>query len=82
MYAQQELREILAEALERLEPAFRIVVVLRDVENLSTSETAALLNLSVSAVKSWLMRARLELRERLNKCIKRPVLVATSVRNQ
>ena len=82
LYAQQELREILAEALERLEPAFRIVVVLRDVENLSTSETAALLNLSVSAVKSRLMRARLELRERLNKYFKRPVLVATSVRNQ
>ncbi len=82
LYAQQELREILAEALERLEPAFRSVFVLRDVEDLSTAETAALLNLSVSAVKSRLMRARLELRERLNKYFKRPVLVATSVRNQ
>ena len=82
LYAQQELREILAEALERLEPASRSVFVLRDVEDLSTAETAALLNLSVSAVKSRLMRARLELRERLNKYFMRPVLVATSVRNQ
>lgn len=82
LYAQQELREILAKALERLEPAFRSVFVLRDVEDLSTAETAALLNLSVSAVKSRLMRARLELRERLNKYFMRPVLVATSVRNQ
>lgn len=82
LYARRELQEILAKALERLEPASRSVFVLRDVENLSTSETAALLNLSVSAVKSRLMRARLELRERLNKYFKRPVLVATSVRNQ
>lgn len=70
-YAQRELQEILSEALAGLEPVFRTVVVLRDVENLSTEETAALLNLSVSAVKSRLLRGRLKLRQRLNKYFKR-----------
>ncbi len=65
-YARQELNDILAQALNELEPAFRIVVYLRDVESLSTEETAEMLNLSVPAVKSRLLRGRLKLRERLN----------------
>ena len=64
-YARQELQEILAAALAELEPAFRAVVYLRDVEDLSTEETAEMLNLSVPAVKSRLLRGRLKLRERL-----------------
>jgi RNA polymerase sigma-70 factor (ECF subfamily) len=40
---------------------------LRDVENLSTEETAEALGLSVPAVKSRLLRARLQLRERLSR---------------
>jgi RNA polymerase sigma-70 factor (ECF subfamily) len=43
------------------------VFVLRDVEGLSTEETAAALDLSVPAVKSRLLRARLQLRERLGR---------------
>ena len=70
-YAQRELQEILGEALAGLEPAFRTVVVLRDVEDLSSEETAAVLNLSVPAVKSRLLRGRLKLRQRLNKYFKR-----------
>jgi len=57
--------------LERLEPQFRVVFVLRDVENFSTEETATMLGMSVPAVKSRLLRARLRLRERLNKCFKK-----------
>ena len=49
---------------------FRTVFVLRDVEGLSTEETAEALNLSIPAVKSRLLRARLQLRERLNKYFK------------
>jgi RNA polymerase sigma-70 factor, ECF subfamily len=45
--------------------------VLRDVENFSTEETARMLGLSVPAVKSRLLRARLKLRELLNKYFKR-----------
>lgn len=70
-YAKVELQNILNQAIEGLEPAFRTVFVLRDVEDFSTEETAQLLNLSVPAVKSRLLRARLKLRQRLNKYFQR-----------
>ena len=41
------------------------MLVLRDVEELSTQETADALGISISAVKSRLLRARLKLREKL-----------------
>ena len=66
-YAQEEMRRILEEAVEKLEPDFRVVFVLRDMEELSTEDTANLLGLSVPAVKSRLLRARLKLRQRLNR---------------
>jgi RNA polymerase sigma-70 factor, ECF subfamily len=66
-YARVELQSILDAVIERLEPMYRAVFVLRDVENFSTEETAEMLKLSVPAVKSRLLRARLQLRERLNK---------------
>jgi RNA polymerase sigma-70 factor (ECF subfamily) len=70
-YSQDELRGILEKAIDSLRPAFRTVFVLRDVEELSTEETAAALNLSVPAVKSRLLRARLQLREKLTRFFKR-----------
>ena len=69
-YAQTELAGILSGVIEKLEEEYRIVFVLRDVEELSTEETAELLNLSVPAVKSRLLRARLKLREKLNRYFK------------
>ena len=66
-FAQTEMREILSGALDKLEPDFRTVFVLRDVEELSTEETAKALGISVPAVKSRLLRARLKLREKLNR---------------
>src|SRR5271163_296413 len=66
-YNQSELREILSKTIQGLPPGFRTVFVLRDVEGLSTEETAAALELSVPAVKSRLLRARLQLRERLGR---------------
>ena len=65
-FAQTELQEILAGVIAQLDPPFRVVFLLRDVENLSTQETAELLGLSVPAVKSRLLRARLKLREKLD----------------
>lgn len=65
--AQTEMKEILTEAIETLEADFRIVFVLRDVEELSTEETAKLLGLSITATKSRLLRARLKLRQKLNR---------------
>src|SRR5213079_1065537 len=70
-YTQAELREILSKTIQGLPPGFRTVFVLRDVEGLSTEETAAALELSVPAVKSRLLRARLQLRERLTRYFQR-----------
>lgn len=70
-YSQAELHDILSRTINGLPAGFRTVFVLRDVEGLSTEETAEALNLSVPAVKSRLLRARLQLRERLNKYFKR-----------
>ena len=71
LYSQAELKDILSKTIQGLSPGFRTVFVLRDVEALSTEETAEALNLSIPAVKSRLLRARLQLRERLNKYFKR-----------
>ena len=70
-YSQEEWRKILDEAVESLKPDFRTVFVLRDIEELSTEETAETLGISVPAVKSRLLRARLALRERLTRQFKR-----------
>src|SRR5271166_5828846 len=66
-YAQTEIQGIVGDVIDRLEPEFRIVFLLRDFEELSTQETAEALGISVSAVKSRLLRARLKLREKLNR---------------
>lgn len=70
-FDQAELKEILTKTINGLPPSFRTVFVLRDVEGLSTEETAEALNLSIPAVKSRLLRARLQLRERLSKYFKK-----------
>jgi RNA polymerase sigma-70 factor (ECF subfamily) len=66
LYSRSELQEILRKALEELPLALRVVFVLRDVEVLSIKETAAALDLHPSAVKARLLRARLQLREKLS----------------
>ncbi len=71
LYSQSELRDILSKTIQGLPPSFRTVFVLRDVEGLSTEETAEALDLSIPAVKSRLLRARLQLRERLNRYFKK-----------
>jgi len=72
LYNQGELNEILGKTINGLPASFRTVFVLRDVEGLSTEETAEALDLSIPAVKSRLLRARLQLRERLNKYFRKP----------
>ncbi|GAC1420241.1 MAG: RNA polymerase sigma factor [Acidobacteriaceae bacterium] len=67
LYGQSELGDILRKTIQGLPPGFRTVFTLRDIENLSTEETAEALGLSVPAVKSRLLRARLQLRERLSR---------------
>lgn len=70
-YEQTELGEILSKVIGDLDPPFRIVFQLRDIEQLSTEETAEALGLSVPAVKSRLLRARLKLRQKLNQYFRR-----------
>src|SRR5262245_39987945 len=63
----QETREIMDEGIQRLPEELRTVFLLRDVEGLSNAEVAEVLQLSVAAVKSRLHRARIALRDRLNR---------------
>ncbi|MBX3400093.1 MAG: sigma-70 family RNA polymerase sigma factor [Gemmataceae bacterium] len=62
-----EMRELLDRAITELDDKHRVVFVLRDIEGLSTEETAEALGLSVSNVKVRLLRARMQLRERLTR---------------
>jgi RNA polymerase sigma-70 factor (ECF subfamily) len=64
-YQRQETRALLAQALNQLKPLDKSVVVLSDLEGLTDKEIAATLNLTVSAVKTRLHRARLFLRGKL-----------------
>src|SRR5271168_4478296 len=66
-YEQTEMGQILSTVIGELEPGFRIVFQLRDIEELSTEETAEALGLAGPAVKSRLLRARLKLRQKLNR---------------
>jgi RNA polymerase sigma-70 factor, ECF subfamily len=70
-FAQTELNKILNGVIGELEPIYRVVFLLRDVEDISTEDTAQILDISVAAVKSRLLRARLQLRQKLNKYFRR-----------
>jgi RNA polymerase sigma-70 factor, ECF subfamily len=72
LYGASELRKILIESLQELGPGLRTVFVLREVEGLSTGQTAEILGLNDAAVKSRLFRARLQLRERLSRYFRKP----------
>jgi len=65
--AKRETGRLLAEALDGLDEKYRLVFLLRDVEGLSTAETAEALKISEANVKVRLLRARLMLRERLTR---------------
>jgi RNA polymerase sigma-70 factor, ECF subfamily len=72
LYGTSELRDILVKTLQELRPSLRPVFVLRDIEGLSIEQTAEVLNVSRATVKARLWRARLQLRERLNKYFNKP----------
>jgi RNA polymerase sigma-70 factor (ECF subfamily) len=62
----QELRETLGDAISQLPDMYRSVVLLRDVEELSTEETAQILDLTTDVVKTRLHRGRLAIRQKLD----------------
>jgi RNA polymerase sigma-70 factor, ECF subfamily len=61
----KEVRTLLQEAIGHLAPMYREVLVMRDIEDLSTEETARTLAVSISSVKVRLHRARIMLQKEL-----------------
>lgn len=62
----EETREILDASVQKLPEKLKVVFILRDINDLSTRETAEVLDLSETAVKTRLSRARMKLREELS----------------
>jgi RNA polymerase sigma-70 factor (ECF subfamily) len=65
-FMSSEASRHLDHAIQELSPALRAAFILRDLQEFSTREAAEILEISESAVKTRLLRARLELRERLS----------------
>lgn len=63
----REVRDRVRRAISRIPPHYRVVVVLRDIEHLSTRETAEALEIAETAVKMRLHRGRLMVREELER---------------
>jgi len=61
-----ELRAVVDRVIAELPPAYRAVVLLRDLEELSTEETAQILDVSTDVVKTRLHRGRLAMRQKLD----------------
>ena len=64
--ADNETRELVRQSIDALPESYRLILLLRDIEERSTEETAELLELSVANVKTRLHRARQALRELLD----------------
>ncbi len=63
----KELREVLDRAIGELPEIYRAVVVLRDIEELTTEEAAEVLGVSIEVIKTRLHRGRLALRQKLDR---------------
>jgi len=66
LYAEAEIRRLVEQGVMRLPVKYRVVITLRDIEQLPTEEVARVLSLSVPALKARLLRGRLMLRELLS----------------
>jgi RNA polymerase sigma-70 factor, ECF subfamily len=67
---QSEMKEVLARAISELPDNYRSVILLRDMEELSTLETAQILDLTEDVVKTRLHRARLAVRQKLDEYLR------------
>ncbi|HEX6894813.1 MAG TPA: sigma-70 family RNA polymerase sigma factor [Bryobacteraceae bacterium] len=77
---QAELRDTLTAAIGELPETYRSVILLRDLEELSTQETAEILELTEDVVKTRLHRARLAVRQKLDERLRRGSPVAARER--
>ena len=66
----KELREELDRAIGELPDIYRSVIMLRDIEELSTEEAAEVLGVSIEVIKTRLHRARLSLRQKLDEYLR------------
>jgi RNA polymerase sigma-70 factor (ECF subfamily) len=69
-YSQREEVRILSKAVRNLRPALRTAIVLRELRELSTSETARRMGLPAGTVKARIFRGRRQLREKLGSYLK------------
>ena len=67
---QSEMKEVLARAIRELPENYRAVILLRDMEELSTLETAQILDLTEDVVKTRVHRARLAVRQELDEYLR------------
>jgi len=72
LYGKQEIHRIVEDAIQSLPQIYREAFVLRDVEELSADEAAEVLGITVPALKSRLLRARLMMRETLAEKFEEP----------
>ena len=66
----KEICQIVTDAISKLEPAHRAVIILRDIENMDYAQIAKVLEIELGTVKSRLSRARNNLKEILEQIIK------------
>jgi len=70
-YKNEELKEILNEAINSLPPKYKTIFILHDIEGLSIQEVAKILSLSIPTIKTRIHRSRLYLREKLSEYFKK-----------
>jgi RNA polymerase sigma-70 factor, ECF subfamily len=78
-YSQREEVRILSKAVRNLRPALRTAIVLRELRELSTSETARRMGLPAGTVKARIFRGRRQLREKLGSYLKRTQKPETNI---
>jgi RNA polymerase sigma-70 factor (ECF subfamily) len=79
LYGKQEIHRIVEAAIQSLPEIYREAFVLRDVEELSAEEAAEVLGITVPALKSRLLRARLVMRETLAAKLEEPPSLKTKI---
>lgn len=79
LYGKQELRRLIESAIQSLPTIYREALVLRDVEEMSAEEAAEAIGITVPALKSRLLRARLMVREALAPSLEQPATLTKKV---
>ena len=79
LYGKRELRQIIEAAIQSLPAIYREAFVLRDIEEMSAEEAAEAIGITVGALKSRLLRARLMVREALAASLEQPPTLSRKI---